>query len=133
MRTMSDKLVLFLEEDYEGSVDMSCYVVYDATEKEYFICGQRMDDLSCKYAPFHFYCKSKRSLLKYIRFITNAEDSRLTYGLFNFPDIYFEEMVDYSVLDKMRSAYTEIAVYVKMDFDKKIIHDLLVVLKDVRY
>ena len=130
---MSDKLVLFLEEEYEGSVDMSCYVVYDATEKEYFICGQRVDDLSNKYAPFHFYCKSKRSLLKYIRFITNAEDSRLTCGLFNFSGIYLEEVVDYSVLDKMRSDYNEVALYVKMEFDKKVIHDLLVVLKDVRY
>jgi len=122
-----------LEEEYEGSVDMTCYVVYDATEEEYFICGQRVDDLSYKYAPYHFYCKSKRSLLKYIRFITNAEDSRLTYGLFNFSGIYLEEVVDYGVLDKMRGDYNEVALYVKMEFDKNIIRDLLDVLKDVRY
>ena len=129
-----DKLVLFLEEEYEGSVDMTCYIAYHHIEKEYFVCGQRLDELQHKYSTFHFYCKSRKSLLKYIRFIVNADDSKLTYGLFNFNGMFRErEYVDYDVLDSMRSNYNEVAVYNRMEYDNDIMRDLLVVLKDVRY
>jgi hypothetical protein len=129
-----DKLFLFLEEEYDGSVDMTCYVAYDHTEKEYFICGQRLDDLKNKYSIFHFYCKSRKSLLKYLRFIVNAEDSILTYGLFNFNNIFQgREYVDYSVLNSMRSDWNEVAVYNRMEYEHKVMKDLLAVLRDVRY
>jgi hypothetical protein len=129
-----DKLVLFLEEEYEGSVDMTCYVVFDHTENEYFICGQRMDESMQQYSTFHFYCKSKKSLLRYIQFIVNADDSILTYGLFNFNGMFKDrEYVDYSVLNSMRSGLNEVAVYNRMEYDNDAMKDLLIVLKDVRY
>ena len=131
---MHDKLVLFIEEKYDGIVDMSCYVLYDVAEKEYFVCGTRSDDADFKYAPFHFFCKSKQTLLSYIKFITNANDSRLTYGLFNFNNIFENvEYIDYERLCAKRCDSNEIAVYVDMDFNKKQIMELLVILKEVRY
>ena len=129
-----DKLVLFLEEEYDGSVDMTCYVAYDHTEREYFVCGQRLDEMEYTYATFHFYCKSRKSLLKYLRFIVNADDSKLTYGLFNFNGIFRgRESVDYNVFDSMRSNFNEVAVYNRMEYDHGNMKDLLAVLKDVRY
>lgn len=129
-----DKLVLFMEEEYEGSVDMTCYVVYDHTEGEYFVCGQRVDELNCAYSTFHFYCKKRKSLLNYLGFILNAEDSKLTYGLFNFNGMFHErEYVDFNVLNSMRSDFNEVAVYNRMDYDDDIMKDLLSVLKNVRY
>lgn len=129
-----DKLVLFLEEEYDGSVDMTCYIAFDHTEREYFICGQRMDELLNKYSTFHFYCKSKKSLLRYLRFILNADDSILTYGLFNFNGLFRDrEYVNYEVLNNMRSDFNEVAVYNRMEYDASIMKDLLIVLKDVRY
>ncbi len=131
----NDKLVLFIEEEYEGSVDMTCYVLYDHTECEYFVCGQRLDELKYMYSTFHFYCKSRKSLLRYIRFIVNADDSKITYGLFNFNGLFRpnNERVDYPLLDSLRSNYNEIAVYNKMDYKEDVMSDLLRVIKDVRY
>lgn len=130
----NDKLVLFLEEEYAGHVDMSCYVLYDHLEEAYFVCGQRLDDAQRKYSTFHFYCKKRNSLLKYLRFILNADDSKLTYGLFNFNGLFNKgNVIDYDLLDSMRSSLNEVAVYNRMDYDKDIIRDLLIVLKDVFY
>ena len=129
-----DKLVLFIEETYEGNVDMTCYVLYDVAEREYFVCGARIDDAGCKYTPFHFFCKSKQTLLSYIRFITNANNSRLTYGLYNFNNIFKNtEYIDYDKLVAKRCESKEVAVYVDMDFNKRQMMDLLIILKEVRY
>jgi hypothetical protein len=130
----NDKLVLFIEEEYEGSVDMTCYVLYDHTEGEYFVCGQRLDELKYMYSTFHFYCKSRKSLLRYIRFIVNADDSKITYGLFNFNGLFrHSECVDYALLNSLRSNYNEIAVYNKMDYEEDAMRDVLRIIKDVRY
>ena len=131
---MHDKLVLFIQEKYCGCVDMSCYVLYDVSDGEYFICGTRLDNVEFKYAPFHFFCKSKQTLLSYLKFITNANDSRLTYGLFNFNNIFENvEYINYERLEAKRSDLNEIAVYVDMEFDKRQMMELLVILKEVRY
>ena len=74
-----DRLVLYIEEEYEGQRDTSCYILYDFVEKEYFICGSRLDEAKQEYARFHFYCASRETLLDYMSFITNARDSVLTY------------------------------------------------------
>jgi hypothetical protein len=134
LRDMHDKLVLFIEEKYDGCVDMSCYVLYDVSEGEYFVCGLRIDNVEFKYAPFHFFCKSKQTLLSYLKFITNANDSLLTYGLFNFNNIFENvEYIDYERLEAKRSNLNEIAVYVDMEFNKKQMMEMLVILKEVRY
>ena len=131
---MHDKLVLFIQEKYSGCVDMSCYVLFDVSEREYFVCGTRLDIVDFKYAPFHFFCKSKQTLLSYLKFITNANDSLLTYGLYNFNNIFEnEKYIDYERLEAKRSDLNEIAVYVDMEFDKKQMMELLVILKEIRY
>ena len=127
-----DKLVIYMEESYDGIGDMKCYVLYDMSEHSYFICGSRMCDSSKQYNPFHFFCKSKTTLLKYIKFIVNADDSRLTYGLFNFNNIFKNaEYINYDILETMRQDASEIAVYTDMAFDKKSIKNLLEVIKEV--
>jgi Zn-finger protein len=134
MTDAHDKLVLFIEEKYDGIVDMSCYVLYDASDREYFVCGIRSDNVEFKYAPFHFFCKSTRTILSYLKFITNANDSRLTYGLFNFNNIFENvEYINYERLEAKRSDLNEIAVYVDMEFNKKQMMELLIILKEVRY
>jgi hypothetical protein len=131
---MHDKLVLFIEEKYNGCVDMSCYILYDVSEREYFVCGTRSDDTDYKYAPFHFFCKSKQTLASYLKFITNANDSRLTYGLFNFNNIFENvEYINYARLEAKRCDSNEIAVYVDMEFNKRQMMELLIILKEVRY
>ena len=69
-----DKLVLYLEEECK---DTYCYVVYDFTEREYFICGSRTTKYDEKYCPFNFYCKSKTTVLEYLQFIFDVAFSLL--------------------------------------------------------
>jgi hypothetical protein len=137
MYGLQDRLVLYIEEDYYGKKDASCYVLYDYVEREYFICGARLDERKTTYSKFHFYCKSIESLLDYIAFIMNARDSRITYGLINYNNIFKNtELMDFDAFDKRRveiNENNEIAVYVNMDFNKKQIRRLLGVLRDVRY
>lgn len=131
-----DKLVLYIEESYDGVGDMMCYVLYDRSEDSYFICGSRMCDIDLpeQHEPFHFFCKSKKTLLKYIKFIVNADDSRLTYGLFNFNNIFKNvDYIDYHYLNTRRRDVSEVAVYTDMEFDKKTIRDLLEIIKEVVY
>ena len=140
----SNKLVIYIEEKYENVKDMSCYVLYDETEKEYFVCGSRRDEAMVNYAQFHFYCKSRDTLVNFIAFIVNARGkspftSLITYGLYSY-DIFgsddeheMSQFVSYSRLDKYRSDTNEIALYVDMTFNRGKIHDLLNIIREVRY
>jgi hypothetical protein len=138
----SNKLVIYIEEKYEDVKDMSCYVLYDETEKEYFVCGSRRDEAMVNYAQFHFYCKSRDTLVNYIAFIVNASGScisLITYGLYSY-DIFgsddeheMSQFVSYSRLDKYRSDTNELALYVDMTFSSAKIHDLLNIIREVRY
>ena len=67
-------------------------------------------------------------------FITNARDSVLTYGLYNYPNIFGNnEMVNLDTLETQKNDENEIAVYLKMEFNRKQFRRTLRMLKDVRY
>jgi len=130
---LNDKLVLYLEENYEGMKDMSCYVLYSFVDEEYFICGSRIDEEGIKYGQFKFFCKTATMLLDYLAFIVNAEGSKLSYGLFNQVSVFDENYVDYEVLETRRNEYNEIALYINMEFNKRQLHKLMHMLKYIRY
>jgi hypothetical protein len=129
-----DRLVLYLEEVCDGEVDTRCYVLYDEIEREYFVCGSRLDSDSVRYGEFKFYCKSKRDLLHYLEFVLNVEHGSLTFGLYNYADLFYNhEVVDYNVLEEGRTLLNEITMYLDMTYDYKQIKRLLKMLKSLRY
>jgi hypothetical protein len=126
-----DKLVLYFEDDGK---DTYCYVAYDFTEKEYFICGARTTKNDENYCPFNFYCKSKTTLLEYLKFIFEVAFCRLTYGLYNFYNIFEGgDCVDLELLDNRRNETCEISIYFETDFNAKKVYNLLKMLKEIRY
>lgn len=138
----SNKLVIYIEEKYEDVKDMTCYILYDEIEKEYFVCGSRRDEAMVNYAQFHFYCKSRDTLVNYIAFIVNARGScisLITYGLYSYnifgsaDEHEMSQFVSYSRLDKYRSDTNELALYVDMTFSSAKIHELLNIIREVRY
>ena len=126
-----DKLVLHFEDECK---DTYCYVLYDFVEREYFICGARTNLLNEQYCPINFYCKSKTTVLEYLKFTFDVAFSRLTYGLYNFYNIFGDtDNVDLEVLNIKRTNQTEITVYVGTDFKSKTVYNLLKMLKKIRY
>lgn len=127
-----DKLVLYFEDENR---DTFCYILYNFVEREYFICGARTNNiLNEQCCPFNFYCKSKTTLLEYLEFLFNLAFARLTYGLYNFYNIYgHRDYVDLEVLDIKRSIQTEITAYVGADFNSGTVYNLLKMLKEIRY
>ena len=131
---LHDKLVLYLEEENDGYKDTSCFVLYDFTEKEYFICGSRHDEHGTKYVKFHYYCRSRQTVMDYISFILNSKFSKTTYGLYNYHNIFEDhDMVNYDILEEKRCSKSEVAIYLNMEFSKKSIHRILTMLREIRY
>ena len=121
-----DKLVLYFEDECKY-----CYVAYDFTEKEYFICGTRTNSYNC---PFNFYCKSKTTVLEYLTFLFDVAFFELKYGLYNFYNIFGEsDCVDLELLDNKRNDTCEIAIFTGTVFKPKKVYNLLKMLKDIRY
>lgn len=126
-----DKLVLYFED--EGK-DTYCYILYNFVEREYFICGARTNVLNEQYCPFNFYCKSKTTMLEYLKFIFDVAFARMTYGLYNFYNIFGDrDYIDLQVLDSKRNDLYEITIYNGTDFKSKIVYNLLKMLKEIRY
>ena len=129
-----DKLVLYFEEESNGKPDTYCYVMYDFTEKEYFLCGARHDSHGYKYGKFHFYCRSSETVLDYLTYILNINSSEITQGLCNFRNLFkYSECVDLDILDPKKQDINELAVYVGETFKKRQIKKLLRMLKEIRY
>jgi len=126
-----DKLVLYFED--EGK-DTYCYILYNFVEREYFICGARTNVLNEQYCPFNFYCKSKTTLLEYLKFIFDVAFARMTYGLYNFYNIFGDrDYIDLQVLDSKRNDLYEVTIYNGTDFKSNIVYNLLKMLKEIRY
>ena len=132
---LHDKLVLYFEEETDGHKDTACFVLYDFTEQEYFVCGSRHDERGTQYAKFHYYCRSAKTVLDYISFILNPEFSKITYGLYNYHNIFQHNngMVNYDVLEEKRCTENEVAVYLNMEFSKRPIRKILSMLREIRY
>ncbi len=131
---LHDKLVLYFEEETDGHKDTACYVLYDLTEQEYFVCGSRHDERGTQYAKFHYYCRSAQTVMDYISFILNSRFSKITYGLYNYHNIFeHHNMVNYDVLEGKRCTENEVAIYLNMEFSKKSIRKILTMLREIRY
>ena len=140
-----DRLVFYIQEDFKNYItdkvetDAKCYVLYDEVANEYFICGSRVRTRETEYSDFKFYCKSKETVLEYLAFVLNPIDSNVSYGLYNFPDLFADNdtetdtVVDYYTLEYQRQDENEIAIYLEMAFQKKPIRNLLRMLKEIRY
>ena len=63
----NDYLVLYIEEgDVEtNETDMSCFVMYDDTEKEYLLVGLRKSTPTTG-EQYKFYCKKRKNVLNYL-------------------------------------------------------------------
>lgn len=129
-----DKLVLYFEELSNGIIDTFCYVLYDFTEKEYFICGARHDGCGFQYGKFHFYCRSTETVLDYLAFILNAEESEITYGLYNFRNLFEQsDIIDLERLEIKKRDTNEIAIFLNQNFKKKRVRKILRMLREIRY
>ena len=108
--------------------------MYDEVEDEYFICGSRVKTLETEYSDFKFYCKSRETVVEYLAFVLNPVDSNVSYGLYNFPDLFVNNnVIDYQTLEYQRQDENEIAVYLEMAFRRRPIRNLLRMLKEIRY
>jgi hypothetical protein len=135
-----DRLVFYIQEDFTNHVtdkvetDTKCYVLYDEVEDEYFICGTRVKSKELEYSDFKFYCKSKETVVEYLAFVLNPVDSNVSYGFYNFPDLFVNnDVVDYQTLEYQRQDENEIALYLEMPFRRRPIQNLLRMLKEIRY
>lgn len=135
-----DRLVFYIQEDFTNyttnkiETDAKCYILYDEGEDEYFICGSRVRSMETEYSDFKFFCKSKETVVEYLSFILNPVDSNVSYGLYNFPDLFVnDDVVDYQTLEYQRQDENEIALYLEMPFQKRPIRNLLRMLKEIRY
>jgi hypothetical protein len=135
-----DRLVFYIQEDFTNCItdkvetDTKCYVLYDENEDEYFICGSRVKTKEVEYSDFKFYCKSKETVVEYLAFLLNPVDSNVSYGLYNFPDLFVNnDVVDYQTLEYQRQDENEIALYLEMTFRRRPILSLLKMLKEIRY
>ena len=135
-----DRLVFYIQEDFVNystdkiETDTKCYVLYDEVEDEYFICGSRVKSKELEYSDFKFYCKSRETVVEYLAFILNPVDSNVSYGLYNFPDLFVnDDIVDYQTLEYQRQDENEIAIYLEMVFRRRPILNLLKMLKEIRY
>ena len=135
-----DRLVFYIQEDFTNCItdkvetDTKCYVLYDENEDEYFICGSRVKTKEVEYSDFKFYCKSKETVVEYLAFLLNPVDSNVSYGLYNFPDLFVNnDVVDYQTLEYQRQDENEIALYLEMTFRRRPILNLLRMLKEIRY
>lgn len=134
----SDKLVLKLEETSEetGDIQLKCYVVYDHTEDEYFICGknQSTDGLR-EFEDFKFYCKTRKRVTSFLKYLLSSTDAsgKINHVLYNYKYLDEYDCVDYWVLEDQEDSQCELAGYDGANFSKSWLSPLLKTLKHVRY
>lgn len=137
-KSYSDKLVLKLEEiDVDTQrLRVKCFVVYDQTEREYFICGkaQKLEDQE-EPEDFKFYCKKRKHVIEFLNYIFQSPEKteNLNHVLYNFKYLDEYDCVDFWVLEDQENASCELTGYDGADFNKSWLSPLLKTLKHVRY
>ena len=72
-------------------------------------------------------------MLEYLKFIFDVAFARMTYGLYNFYNVFGDrDYVDLQVLDSKRNDLYEITIYNGTDFKSKIVYNLLKMLKEMK-
>ncbi len=79
----SDLLVLRVScNDFDG-IETECFVFYDDSEKEYFICGLKEDQEH----PYRFFCKKRENVTSFIESIV-VNKTLVTIELLNYPNLF---------------------------------------------
>jgi hypothetical protein len=129
----NDKLVFYFEEVGYQNVDMQVFVVFDDYEQEYYVTGLR-NSHKINFNQFKFYCKTKKQLCAYLLSIID-ENNTINYTLYNYPNLYDYENIDYYVLNDGIEKENEIVGYDNVEYGEftKILETMLCNLKNVRY
>jgi len=148
-----DKLVAHFEEVEYATANsvMSCYVLYDHCDKEYYICGKRTatcgvvynvthpDYEMNEYNDFKFFCKSSKDMLNMLKCIMNVSCNDVNMTMYNYKDIFMDDegveldYIDYNTLKCNNSLQKEIISYDNTKFNEDIVKSMLRALKTVRY
>lgn len=152
-----DKLVAYFEEFRYGSNKsvMTCYVLYDHCDKEYYICGKKTEtrtEVSCiknsvkhteynvnEYNDFKFFCKSSKDMLKMLKCIMNVSCNDINMTILNYKDIFIDDSgseldyIDYTSLEYSNTLQKDIISYDNARFDDRLVKSILRMLKKVRY
>jgi hypothetical protein len=148
---MQDKLVLclytlnmnkVLEDDV---TDCTCFVLYDESEEEYFLCGKRTyvnleeDQEDDDYFSFKFFCKSRSSVINMLASVLDVNNNTVNVELYNYTDIYTKEdgteykYLDYDALMDNYDVRKELMRFDEIEFDEVSIRQMLKMIKHVRY
>jgi hypothetical protein len=148
---MQDKLVLclytlnmnkVLEDDV---TDCTCFVLYDESEEEYFLCGKRTyvnleeDQEDDDYFSFKFFCKSRSSVIDMLASVLDVNNNTVNVELYNYTDIYTKEdgteykYLDYDALMDNYDVRKELMRFDEIEFDEVSIRQMLKMIKHVRY
>ena len=152
-----DKLVVYFEELRYGSNEtvMTCYVLYDHCDKEYYICGKKMATRSVMYSvkngvknaeynmneynDFKFFCKSSKDMLKMLKCIMNVSCNDVNMTILNYKDIFIDDSgseldyIDYNALEYSNTLQKDIISFDNTRFDDRQVKSVLRMLKKVRY
>lgn len=139
-----DNLVLKLEEVDSDSnrILTSCYVAYDHTEAEYYVCGKKHGNAG--WEDFKFYCKKKNHMVEFLRYIigdvTVSCAPKINHILYNYKNLdlngdeeHSKDFIDYYVFEEQEDANSELAGYNGVRFNKRWLLPLLKMLKNLRY
>ena len=148
---IQDKLVLclytlnmnkVLEDDV---TDCTCFVLYDESEEEYFLCGKRTyvnleeDQEDDDYFSFKFFCKSRSSVINMLASVLDVNNNTVNVELYNYTDIYTKEdgteykYLDYDALMDNYDVRKELMRFDEIEFDEVSIRQMLKMIKHVRY
>jgi hypothetical protein len=148
-----DKLVAYFEEfEYATSNSvMTCYVLYDHCDKEYYICGKRAATCAVVYSETHpeydvneyndfkFFCKSPKDMISMLKLIMNVSCNDVNMTMYNYKDIFINDdgvdldYIDYNTLQYSNVSQKEIISYENARFNEDIAKTMLRMLKKMRY
>jgi hypothetical protein len=148
-----DKLVAYFEEFIYGSKEsvMTCYVLYDHRDKEYYICGKRTATCGVVYSETHpeynvneyndfkFFCKSSKDMVNMLKLIMNVSCNDVNMTMYNYKDIFMDEegveldYIDFNTLQYSNVLQKEIISYDNTRFNEGIAKTMLRMLKKMRY
>jgi len=132
-KTITDCLVLKIEEFTNNSLDTTLFILYDKNEEQYLIRGKRCDildkDVSISYA---FSCKYASELFNFIDFLL-CKKSKVNYTLYNYDNLpYNQSEIDYYYLKNLAGDVEyELSGYDNQKKSKKQIMKYLSILKNV--
>jgi hypothetical protein len=131
--TITDCLVLKIEEYVSNKLDTTLFILYDKNEEKYLIRGKRSDILY-KRSPisYSFSCKYASELFDFINMLI-CKSSKLSFTLYNYNDLPCNSNeIDYEYLKNLDGDHSyELSGYDNERKNKKQIMKYLRILKNV--